>query len=220
MYIALLDWDGYQLPHIQRPSTGFSSCVDVRLATSHLLSWLSIQYASGVAWRQCTHPGKWWFGKCPSFHIWQFWVSLLNCRGGKLCTTFDHASQELQLQQVVNLYHLWTFGSWLSGKKSDDSSSPPRKQSDHLLGRDVLDGNRSIPGNSMTKMIATGCQSKGAEEKYIQTKKEDEGEKRKGELELGKWLTNVYLALVGDAKKTQKILEGRTGTVGESSDQF
>lgn len=86
MYIAyynpaLLDWDGYQLPHIQRPSTGFSSCVDVRLATSHLLSWLSIQYACGVAWRQCTHPERWWFGKCPSFHIWQFWVSLLDCRG-------------------------------------------------------------------------------------------------------------------------------------------
>ena len=123
MYIAynpaLLDWDGYQLPHIQRPSTGFSSCVDVRLATSHLLSWLSIQYASGLAWRQCKHPGRWWFGKCPSFHIWQFWVSLLSCRGGKLCTTFDDASQELQLQQAVNLYHLWTFGSparWESGR--------------------------------------------------------------------------------------------------------
>lgn len=138
---------------------------------------------------------------------------------GKLCTTFDDASQELQLQQVVNLYHLWTFGSWLSGKKSDDSSSRPRKQSDHLLGRDVLDGNRSIPGNSMTKMIATGCQSKGAEEKYKQKRKTKE---RKGELELGKWLTNVYLklALVGDAKKTQKTLERITGTVGESSDQF
>ena len=38
---------------------------------------------------------------------------------GKLCTTFDDASQELQLQQAVNLYHLWTFGSparWESGR--------------------------------------------------------------------------------------------------------
>lgn len=192
MYIAynpaLLDWDEltliemhwYQLPHIQRPPV--SPHAWMYAWQPHICCHDS---ASGVAWRQCTHPRKWRFGKCPSFHLWQFWDILgifVKFPGGKRCCTTltmlkTDSSSKLWVCIISELLGL----EWFEFPATETIRSPTWTRRSGWTSFHSWQLNQD------------DCRwlPKGAQEKD-KLKKEDEEEKRRTRT-IGKWHTKMCI---------------------------